>query len=128
MKKKKQLNPQRIWEPEHQINVSVNPHIANNLPNQCQGFGDHTMSLASTSVHQNRCLVENQWGKKVKKRSCHISAIGENGEESVEQQIVNEDGEQILNSISFKKKINRKRLEELENEEDLISMRKKNNN
>ena len=59
------------------------------------------------------------------KRSCHISTIGEDGEESVEQQIVNEDGEQVMNSISFKKKINRKRLEELENEEDLLPMRKK---
>ena len=35
---KDKLNPQRIWEPEHQINVSVNPHIANNLPSQCRGF------------------------------------------------------------------------------------------
>ena len=122
---KEQLNPQRNWEPERQINVNVNPHTSNNLPNQCQGYGGHATSSTSSAGHQNRGLVENQRGKKVTKKSYHISSVGESGEVSLEQQIVNEDGEQVLNNISFKKKINQKRLEELENEEDLLPMRRK---
>ena len=124
--KRDQVNPQRNWEPENNINVFVNPQQTSNLPNHCQGFsGQYASSRNSESGHHQRVMVDNHKDKNVTKRSYHVSTVGEFGEESFEQQVVNEDGVQVLNNMSYKRKINLKRLEELKNEEELLPMKRK---
>ena len=125
--KQRKPNPQRVWEPERHINISVNPQQTNNVPYQSQGYGGHSFAPVSTNTgHHCRNMANNAGEKKVtKKRSYHVSTIGEDGEEIFEEQIVNEDGVQVLHNTSFKKKIKQQRLEELKDEEDLMSMKRK---
>ena len=59
------------------------------------------------------------------KRNYQVSTIGEAGEINYSEQVINEDGVDVHTSTSYKRKINMKRLKELEKEEELLSMKRK---
>ena len=127
---RKPLNPQRIWEPERPINVNLNPQQTYNVPNHSQDYyyGHSSVPAIQNSDHYRGMPKNHPERKTTSTRSFQVSTIGKNGEEVFEEQIINEDGEQVLHKTSYKMKINQQRLDELENEEDLISMNKKNIN
>ena len=124
---RKPLNPQRVWEPEGPINVNLNPKQIYNVPNHNQDyFHSHSSGPAIQNYdHHYRGMPKNPERKTTSTRSFQVSTIGKNGEKVFEEQTVNENGEQVLHKTSYKRKINQQRLDELEEEEDLISMNKK---
>ena len=119
------IYPQRVWDPEHFPNTNVNSYQVNNWPKNHGGDGgyyhrkteygpNHPCRDPSTAISRPK-LVE--------KRSYHISSVGNDGEEMIEENSVTEDGFQIYHSTAYKKKM--KRLEKLENEGELESMKRK---
>ena len=75
--------------------------------------------------YENDQGLTSQNPKYVEKRSYHISSIGDDGEEVIEENMISEDGFQVYHSSAYKKKM--KRLEKLKqkNTEELESMKRK---
>ena len=106
------MRPQRYWEPE-QITGSQNKNSSNNnWSNHYQGNNsgynryalpyDRAPSPFRRYDEEKAKLPQNQ--KCVEKCSYHISSIGEEGEEVIEESSIYEDGFQIYHSSAYKKK------------------------
>ena len=115
------LNPQRYWEPERYPSRNSNNQIINNLPSHQDRVG--VSHVASGRNQEKTKTATPQEQKRVEKKAYHISSVGEDGEEVIEEQSVCEDGFQVYHSSTYKKKM--KRLEKLENEQILDSMKRK---
>ena len=123
------MNPQRHWEPQNfPVNNNGNLQV-NNYPTRSReesGSYQRNVSVRPDTYQENRPSTS-QGRKSIKKRSYHLSTFGEDGEEVLEEQAVNEDGFQVYHNVSYKKRMKRQkrqRQENLENAEDLTSMRR----
>ena len=126
------MQPQRYWEPEQNLNIPNHYNVGNNWPSHHQGYfaGSNQYPMphyrAPSSIGNN---VNNpqapQDRKCVEKTSYHVSSIGDEGEEIIEESAICEDGYQVYHSTKYKKRM--KRLEKLrqKNVEDLESMKRK---
>ena len=122
---RRENNPQRYWEKEN-YTINFNPNQANHYQNHCQGYGGfYKGSGQEEQNHHNRGLQQHENRKNVMKRNYQVSTIGEAGEINYSEQVINEDGVDVHTSTSYKRKINMKRLKELEKEEELLSMKRK---
>ena len=118
-------NPHRTWEPENYPSCSYSSQQVNNWPTHCREEGGHYQRTtnAGPDLPRNSQSASSQGPVLVEKRSYHISSVGDDGEEVIEEKSVTEDGFQVYHSSAYKKKM--KRLEKLKNEDVLVSMKRK---
>ena len=126
------FQPQRYWEPEQNLNIPNYNNVGSNWSRHHQGYETGPNQYAMPHYRAPSPIQENgnnhqalQNRKCVEKTSYHISSIGDEGEEVIEESAICEDGYQIYHSTKYKKRM--KRLEKLrqKNVEDLESMKRK---
>lgn len=130
--KEPSVRPKRLWEPESDPNGQNRSSVVNNWPIQHQG---RNSEYDRSAYRENRCYSPFRNSEKsqvstplnpkcAERTSYHISSVGEDGEETLEESSICEDGFQIFHFSAYKKKM--KRLEKLKqkNTEELESMKK----
>ena len=100
-------NPQRAWEPENYPSCSYTSQQVNNWPINCRNEGSHNHRTSNTGPDPpfKGQGASSQGPKLVEKRSYHISSVGVDGEEVIEEKSVKEDGFQVYHSSAYKKKM-----------------------